>query len=713
MSPQAESAAAGSAARGTPTQEVLTEFILSLVQAFLRTGYYLPDHPQAKKAKVGLYSRFMSLFTGRHELSFMVQEMGETRNILVDGPLPETQRLSTLMTRGMAEVYVPRLSKFLERKDLVSLTLKETMSEEEFSFFIDVMGEPSFATLDATTKAQFINQLREKQITHISFVFNEDLVTEDRKLPWRAQLSISRLKKDLKVLPMFQSLDEEGFRSLRKQVIRDVLRPINSPDLMSALLLNSDLAGTKEVPAGEIEDEIVAYVSEKNLVATGVAALEAHLATTEGRDREGRQRALHKFYRRLRTSDAEGVHELIRVFLEKDIIDLQSLPEDLQKQIIVEQETDRYLEERAQILKFFEGSQSADSYRARAGFFFRVIPELIRRSLFDEVLVLVTMLRGHAALRDVRSATASELLQKISSGPIGVSLKEAFLHSKKEDRIALDPLFLTLGVDGLLHLIDILIETEDTWVRKNACEIVLRLGPDAERLLLAALCSGKLPVGAMAEILMVFGEIECQSGTVYKLLQQYLKHKEPKIRAEAVWALCRIRGEEENALFLQLLDDPEMEVKERAIRCLRHIKSRDALPSFMEILRQAEKNPELEPLEIKVYRALAEFPDAEIESGVKTETFLINLLKEAYPKGLRAMLQRGEHRQMSGRVFMTICETLGAMGGQDSVEILKDLSKRVREPGRQRLQKAVHHIESRLSPEAPEHSKEPAPAAAH
>ena len=150
MNPQAEAAKAGGPARGTQTQEVLTEFILSLVQAFLRTGYYLPDHPQAKKAKVGLYSRFMSLFTGRHELSFMVHEMGEKRNILVDGPLPETQHLSTLMTRGMAEVYVPRLSNFLERKELISLTLKETMTEEEFSFFVDVMSEPSFATLDNT-----------------------------------------------------------------------------------------------------------------------------------------------------------------------------------------------------------------------------------------------------------------------------------------------------------------------------------------------------------------------------------------------------------------------------------------------------------------------------------------------------------------------------------------------------------------------------------
>ena len=40
------------------------------MQAFLRTGYYLPEHPQSRMAKAGLYSRFKSLFTGRHELTF-------------------------------------------------------------------------------------------------------------------------------------------------------------------------------------------------------------------------------------------------------------------------------------------------------------------------------------------------------------------------------------------------------------------------------------------------------------------------------------------------------------------------------------------------------------------------------------------------------------------------------------------------------------------
>ena len=686
----------------TPTQEALTEFILALGQAFLRTGYYLPDHPQSKQAKVGLHNRFQSLFAGRHELTFMLKEMGEVKNILVDGPLPETQNLSALMTRGMAEIYIPRLAKFLERKDLISLTLKESMGEEEFSHFVDVMSEPSLVTLDADGKTRFMNQLVERGVTQISFVFNDDLVTGERKLPWRAHVSISRLKKDFKCIPLFQDLDEEGLRAVRKQAISDVLRPISQPELMAVVLLNSDLAGTEEVPEEEIEDELVAFISDERLVAIGRAALSAHLATKEGRDLNGRKRVLVKLFRRLRSREDAEAKKLIRALLESHVIDFESLPEDLQAQITLEQETDRFLVERSEILGLLEESESAELYRSRGEDLLRVFPELVRRELLDEVLVVMVMFRGHAELEGFKGASAAQLLQEVGSGPIGASLKEKFQVGNKEHRVVLDPIFQALGDHGSLHLIDVLLETEDTWVRKNACETLLRSGEDGERRLTAALFGGELAVGDIAEVLMVFGEADCQSETVHQLLQRYVTHEEPKVREEAAWALCRVRGGQDEDLFLSLLEDPVLEVKKRAIRCLRHAKSHKALPALLEILRRAPDEPQLEPLVAHVYEALVEYPDSEIQPGVKTERFLVELLKASYPKGLRAMF-RGNHRPLSGSSMIAICATLRAIGTGEALEVLKDLSKRFSGSARQRLQDVIDQIESRR---ALKHSEE-------
>ena len=48
-----------------PLKEIkakLADFLLALIQAFLRTGYYTPDHPQSKKAKIGLYEVFKKIY---------------------------------------------------------------------------------------------------------------------------------------------------------------------------------------------------------------------------------------------------------------------------------------------------------------------------------------------------------------------------------------------------------------------------------------------------------------------------------------------------------------------------------------------------------------------------------------------------------------------------------------------------------------------------
>jgi hypothetical protein len=686
----------------TPTQEVLTEFILSLVQAFLRTGYYLPEHPQSKKAKVGLYNRFKSLFSGRHELTFMVQEIGETKNILVDGPLPDTQRLSSLMMKSMAEIYIPRLAKFLERKDLVSLTLKETMAEEEFSRFIDVMSEPTLVTLDREGKGRFVADLKENGILHISFVFNEDLVAPERKLPWRAQLAISRLKKDLKLIPLFQHLDTDGFRSVRRQILHDVLRPITKPELMASILLNSDLARTPEATEQEIEDELVNYIPEKFLVETGREALRTHLGSEGGRPPEERKRALLKLFPRLHSEDissSAGAAELIREFFAEGLVDFRDLPEALQKQITIERETNRYLAERVRMLQLFEASPSKQLYKARTESLLRTLEELIHRNLLDEVLVLVTTFRGHASLGGFRAPIAAEALEEVGRGKMAAALKENFLHGNKEVRLTLAPIFQALGEPAEEPLLEVVKQTRSGWVRKNACETLLRMGPGAVERLLRALKSGELPAIAVAEILMVFGEFPRPSPELLQALREHVKHPDRRVREEAAWALCRLRGAEEEGLFLDLLDDPELEVTKRAVRCLGTVRSQKGLTRLVEILRRSREDPGLAPLEIQVYHTLAEFPDASIEPGVTTEQFLVGLLKENYPRGLRALFHRGRHGLVT-EAFWAVCETLGTIGAQPTLEVLTEISKHAGEPARGRLRQTIERIEARLGREA-------------
>ena len=158
-------------------QSKLTDFILHILQAFLRTGYYTPDHPESAKAKEGLYEQFKNLFEHEDEVAFLARDDQEQKEVLIEGILPEAQRLSRMMMRGMGELYIPKFVNYLERKDLVSLTMKSRMEQTEFTQFIDLMSDPSFLdTHRKEDKDRFISALYKYGISNISFVFNEEML---------------------------------------------------------------------------------------------------------------------------------------------------------------------------------------------------------------------------------------------------------------------------------------------------------------------------------------------------------------------------------------------------------------------------------------------------------------------------------------------------------------------------------------------------------
>jgi hypothetical protein len=78
----------------------------------------------------------------KYELTFLVSHVPGEKKILIEGMLPEPQELGSIMFQGMAEMYAPKFSAFLERKDLISLTLKAAMTWTEFNNFIPRAQRP-------------------------------------------------------------------------------------------------------------------------------------------------------------------------------------------------------------------------------------------------------------------------------------------------------------------------------------------------------------------------------------------------------------------------------------------------------------------------------------------------------------------------------------------------------------------------------------------
>ena len=123
-------------------QQRLLDFLQVFIKAMLATGYYSQDHPQAQKAREGIYESFEELIGDHPEVSFMARfEHGVAKDIYIDGVMRKTTSLNEVMTSAQSEIFLPKFAEYFTRRGLVSFSLKKDLTSNEFERFVDVMCE--------------------------------------------------------------------------------------------------------------------------------------------------------------------------------------------------------------------------------------------------------------------------------------------------------------------------------------------------------------------------------------------------------------------------------------------------------------------------------------------------------------------------------------------------------------------------------------------
>jgi HEAT repeat protein len=687
----------------------LVEFILHLIQSFLRTGYYTPDHPESKKFREGLYEEFKGLFKMEEELTFIVREEQEGPSIFVEGVLPEPQRLGRMMMRGMGDLYVPKFAKYLERKDLVSLTLKNKMGEGEFGRFIDIMSDPSQVDIrQKEEKDRFAKTIYDAGIFNISFVFNEELViAADREIPWRARLTLSRMKKDMKMIPFFEKLTGDQIHDIGKNLIRDTIRPVRQPDLLYAVLRNADIAASAVNPEEEIESVVISFLQPKPLVGASRLFLREHLSLKELQKKdhfEARSdRQLKKISGRLKEigakdKDAEG---LLEEYFHHQLIGLDDLTPALKDKIILGRLTDKFLKYTQGFFEQLNQAKEQETFLTLAQSFLKMIPELIRRDRYVEIHRILETLRIHFHQKKTWGLLAGHVLEEIGTGPAPSMLEEKFLAGKKEARASMIPIFVALEIGAIPSLLNILRKSEDQWVRKNACEVLIQIGPVAAVHLLKELEGQKISVETTCDILRVLGEIKSQEwrSPLLKLLKRYVSHESPRLREQALHTLCAIGGKEGEENFIAALVDGDLDVQKRAVWCLGIIKSPKGAEKIVGMLGKMAATPgaTVEPLETQIYHALG-FSGNLTVGGKTVEQILLEVLEK---RGMKQWWGLFEKHQLAESSMVTICETLGKIGTKESVNLLQKLAKSREGSWVLKAQEALKKIEERSGSAAP------------
>jgi len=660
----------------------LAEFLLSLIQAFLRTGFYTSDHPEAKKAKEGIYGDFQSLFTGKGELTFLVRDDPEGKNILIEGVLPEIHNLNSLMLRGMAEMYAPKFAKFLDRKDLISLTLKNSMTQTEFTNFVDVMGEPIFVdTHEKSDKERFGQILKERGVLNISYIFSEELLALKRKIPWRSQIALSRLKKDFRMIPLFLDLDEEGVKKIRRQIIQDIARPIQNTQVIFPVLMNTDLAETEEFKESEIDEEIIASLPDELLFKLSQTLLKETVRHGETEPPQGKSvRLARQVVSSLNAREIKGRASILEEYFKHKLIPFERLPEATQRKIKFEQFTNKFLRNIDPFMNQFDKIQDRERYLQAARTFTRIIPELIRRDRYEEILKIITHIDRHSDEKKDLSIYARQILEEIERGEILQTLKGKFLTGTNEMRLAIAPILIKLRAGSVPHLLSLLRQSTDHLVRKHACEILLQIDSSAINLVLDELNKREFATKSAIDIIRVLGEMKCDEWIqpFARTLQGYLNHENPHLRGEALGVYYKIMGGEGESLYLGLLNDTDIGVQKRAIQCLGGIKSEIGLKKFLEMLKKAEESPSDKDLQIEapLFRALGFYGNLELPEIGLLEDFLIETLDRRLSLGaLPLKFLKKKKKSLSEGAVAAICETLGMIGTDKSRAMLQKLEK--------------------------------------
>jgi hypothetical protein len=408
-------------------------------------------------------------------------------------------------------------------------------------------------------------------------------------------------------------------------------------------------------------------------------------------------RLAKKISHRLKEVGTKEAENLLEEFFRNQFIGLEDLTPALKDKILLERLTDKFLSYTDQFFQQLDQATDKEKFLGVAIPFVKIIPELIRRDRYPEILRILQTLMRHFHEKRMWALLAGQILEEIGKGTIPLLLQEKFLTGKKETRIAIVPIFVSLEVGAIPPLLTILKTSEDQWVRKNACESLIQIGPVAVVHLLKELNQQETSVETTRDILRVLGEIKSREwkAPLMEILRRYTSHENLKLKEQALHTLCQVGGSEGEEIFLSSLSDPDLDVQKRAIWCLGMIKSTRGVGKMMGILKQISTTPslQLDKLETQIYYAFGLSGNLTIE-GKTLEQILIEAVEKRGIKGLLGFLQKNP---LSDASLMAICDTLGKVGTNESVKVLTKLEKSVKDPLIPKLKEALKKIGERTA----------------
>jgi hypothetical protein len=685
----------------------LTDFTLQLVRAVTKSSYYTADHQEAGKAKLGLYAAFTTLVADRPEVTLHARKVGEKCSILVYGIFDEPTDLARALLKGTSALYVPKLCHYFEANGLLSISFKRALTEDEFHQLVDLLASPASDGPSAANR--IVQRLAENRIHNISVVVVEDRISS-RGLSWRVEMALTRLKKDLSVIPLYEHLSEQDLRRVRLQVFRDVVRPLRQVKLIRELLENCDriIEEVEEFSDGqlaEIEAQVLASVPEESLPAI-LEGLVDDVAEAKQESEEQMDRLLRLTRRvslQLSPEQAKNLEVAFRALLNRQVLALEELPTFLQQKFIIERNTDSFLKFRERILSRFDGESTADKYQIYLNFFESIFPELLARADPSATIAIVEHVSAHRLSQpsfEKRPEWATAWLERIIYSSLSEKLVRELSKADKLKRESLLELCRRLGDEAVPILFRALSRCESVATRRALIQVLTELKHASRAFLRSELDERDLRADYLLELLRILSRVGRANSA--QLAARFLEHADPLVRIEALGAASVLDPAYGEECAVASLSDTDPKLREVALKALFERKS--AAPGLFAFCERIlggldDSNQAIARL---VCSGLAGYEQGETrEQSVALLLMALGVTHEE-SGGWWSSLRRSVKSDPShASVRVAACQALGRLRAQEARDALTSLGKQADPAVRRAALHALKQISG--SPDASSH----------
>jgi HEAT repeat protein len=693
------------------------EFIMDLTKAMLRSGYYSPEHPGTQEAKKGLYSNFVKCLGDSQEIMITNVETPKKKDILITGILDEPVSVRTLVGAGMAELFVPKLTEVFNRKGLMSFAIKKEISPSHFECYIDIMSDPKADRGENHKMGEMLTKaLARNGIKEISTIFMDDIIVLETNLPWRVEMAIQRLTKDLKIMPMFKEKSDDAILRMKIKIIHDIIRPLKYGEYLKELLVNCYIIAkyVDNIEAEDIEEIIINGIPQHLLLATAVHVFEdlkdladlkskEHASGALERRHEGVKRIIKSLSRRMIHLKIKGVQRFLEELHHTNVLAFSELPPDV-RYLVNTMKMVRDIQSRTSVyIGWVFKRLNPDDAAVMLKCFRRVITIIVEDMDWD-ICFKITL-----AVNKVKSETdLYSPKNKLPSNPFYFVFKDAsymlataYLSEPTASRLKIDQIVRRLGTKGVDILCMVLTKSENSEVRTDAMETIVNMGEVARHWSLQALGNKKSEVGEVKNALAILREVgKAKKDT--DIVRKFINHADPRVQEELLHTLMRFNAPALEPFIMQALTNSDDKLRWRAASALGKLPqiSKDSLTNILQTItsdppdddQQAEAHIRKVAQLIQTLGTVNNFPALD-----RLELAIIRAAQKSNNSGkkLMARLKLKNPATDQTPILVAAFATLGKIGSARSSELLSNFTKG-KSPVTAEAQKALKLIESRL-----------------